>query len=255
MSKRSGKPFPFFFFHFERTKTYSTTQGTTHKLLKGHSKWVFCLNYNTASNLLVSGGCDGDVRIWNTARGSICLFLFSFFFLGVILIWLGKCMKTLHAHLDYVTAVHFNRDATLIVSCALDGLMYVMEFFFSRSMCSILFFILFKQPDLEHQWWTVSQNISRRSQRHLVRIHKLYISFNTILIKKFWFLGSNSKNKNKKVNMFNFPQTQNTFSQPHTIVLSVFGIIKLHDVWKPIQVIPMQNIAFRLVLALLEGNG
>ena len=37
---------------------------------------------------------------------------------------LGKCMKTLHAHLDYVTAVHFNRDATLIVSCALDGLMY-----------------------------------------------------------------------------------------------------------------------------------
>ena len=33
-------------------------------------------------------------------------------------------MKTLHAHLDYVTAVHFNRDSTLIVSCALDGLMY-----------------------------------------------------------------------------------------------------------------------------------
>ena len=50
-------------------------------------------------------------------------------------------MKTLHAHLDYVTAVHFNRDATLIVSCALDGLMYVMEFFFSRSMCSILFLL------------------------------------------------------------------------------------------------------------------
>jgi len=34
-------------------------------------------------------------------------------------------MKTLHAHLDYVTAVHFNRDASLIVSCALDGLMHV----------------------------------------------------------------------------------------------------------------------------------
>lgn len=35
----------------------------------------------------------------------------------------GKCLKTLHAHLDYVTAVHFNRDASLIVSCACDGLM------------------------------------------------------------------------------------------------------------------------------------
>jgi len=34
-------------------------------------------------------------------------------------------MKTLHAHLDYVTAVHFNRDATLIVSCALDGLIRI----------------------------------------------------------------------------------------------------------------------------------
>jgi len=66
---------------------------------------VFCLNYNAASNLLVSGGCEGDVRIWNVAT--------------------GKCMKTLHAHLDYVTAVHFNRDATLIVSCALDGLIRI----------------------------------------------------------------------------------------------------------------------------------
>jgi hypothetical protein len=35
---------------------------------------------------------------------------------------LGKCMKTLHAHLDYVTAAHFDHDVTLIVSCALDGL-------------------------------------------------------------------------------------------------------------------------------------
>ena len=40
----------------------------------------------------------------------------------------GKCMKTIHAHLDYVTAAHFNRDATLIVSCSLDGLMYAHEY-------------------------------------------------------------------------------------------------------------------------------
>ena len=35
-------------------------------------------------------------------------------------------MKTMHAHMDYVTAVHFNRDASLVVSCALDGLMHVL---------------------------------------------------------------------------------------------------------------------------------
>lgn len=40
-----------------------------------------------------------------------------------IVLGTGKCIKTIHAHLDYVTAVHFNRDAGLIVSCALDGLM------------------------------------------------------------------------------------------------------------------------------------
>ena len=39
----------------------------------------------------------------------------------------GRCIKTLNAHLDYVTAVHFNRDGSLVVSCALDGLMYVMR--------------------------------------------------------------------------------------------------------------------------------
>ena len=103
-------------------------KGLTHKLLKGHTKWVFCLNYNPASNLLVSGGCEGDVRIWNVARGKFVFILCPQPCAHVCL--LGKCMKTLHAHLDYVTAVHFNRDATLIVSCALDGLMCVSASYF-----------------------------------------------------------------------------------------------------------------------------
>jgi len=34
-------------------------------------------------------------------------------------------MKTLDGHLDYVTAVHFNRDGSLVVSCALDGLIRI----------------------------------------------------------------------------------------------------------------------------------
>jgi WD40 repeat protein len=46
-------------------------QGTSTKVLKGHSSYVFCVNYNTASNLLVSGGCEGDVRIWNVAKGMV----------------------------------------------------------------------------------------------------------------------------------------------------------------------------------------
>ena len=34
----------------------------------------------------------------------------------------GKCLKTLPAHSDPVSAVNFNRDGTLIVSSSYDGL-------------------------------------------------------------------------------------------------------------------------------------
>ena len=37
----------------------------------------------------------------------------------------GKCLKTLPAHSDPVTAVNFNRDGSLIVSSSYDGLWYV----------------------------------------------------------------------------------------------------------------------------------
>jgi WD40 repeat protein len=43
--------------------------------------------------------------------------------LGVI----GKSLKVLPAHSDPVTAVSFSHDGTLIVSCAMDGLMYVLR--------------------------------------------------------------------------------------------------------------------------------
>ena len=45
-------------------------KGVTSKVLKGHSSHVFCINYNTEGTQLVSGGCEGDVRIWNAAKGA-----------------------------------------------------------------------------------------------------------------------------------------------------------------------------------------
>ena len=39
----------------------------------------------------------------------------------------GKCLKTLPAHSDPVTAVNFNRDGSLIVSSSYDGLWYVLQ--------------------------------------------------------------------------------------------------------------------------------
>ncbi|TFY79370.1 hypothetical protein EWM64_g4641 [Hericium alpestre] len=54
------------------------------------------------SNLLVSGGFDETVRVWDVAR-------------------------VLPAHSDPVTAVSFNHDGTLIVSCAMDGLIRIWD--------------------------------------------------------------------------------------------------------------------------------
>jgi WD40 repeat protein len=46
-------------------------QGITVKVLKGHTNYVFCLNYNPAGSLLASGGFDESVRIWDVARGGL----------------------------------------------------------------------------------------------------------------------------------------------------------------------------------------
>ncbi|RXW18227.1 hypothetical protein EST38_g7609 [Candolleomyces aberdarensis] len=57
--------------------------------------------------MLVSGGYDETVILWDIAR--------------------AKPMRTLPAHSDPVTAVTFNHDGTLIVSCAMDGLMRIWD--------------------------------------------------------------------------------------------------------------------------------
>lgn len=45
-------------------------QGISVKVLRGHTNYVFCLNYNPASSLLASGGFDESVRVWDVARGA-----------------------------------------------------------------------------------------------------------------------------------------------------------------------------------------
>jgi COMPASS component SWD3 len=93
-------------------------QGGTAKVLIGHTNFVFCLNYNPSGSLLASGGYDESVRIWDVARGA---------FSASSSVWdadciSGKTTKVLPAHSDPVTAVSFNHDGTLVVSCAMDGL-------------------------------------------------------------------------------------------------------------------------------------
>ncbi|KAG6813079.1 hypothetical protein H0H92_014138 [Tricholoma furcatifolium] len=101
---------------------WSLELGAAARTLIGHTNFVFCLNYNPSSNLLVSGGYDETVRVWDVARGSKAFFKLSLTSLNMF--HAGKSLKVLPAHSDPVTAVSFNHDGTLIVSCAMDGLMY-----------------------------------------------------------------------------------------------------------------------------------
>lgn len=91
------------------------------KVLKGHTNFVFCVNFSPSSNLLVSGGFDETVRVWDVARGNVLHT--SALHRTELFRYAGKPLKTLPAHSDPVTAVTFNHDGTLIASCAMDGLM------------------------------------------------------------------------------------------------------------------------------------
>ena len=93
---------------------------TNVKILRGHTNFVFCVNFSPQSNLLVSGGFDETVRIWDVARGRLIHRMDVNITTQSLRV--GRSMKTLPAHSDPVTAVTFNHDGTLIASCAMDGL-------------------------------------------------------------------------------------------------------------------------------------
>ena len=90
------------------------------KTLKGHSNYAFCCNFNPQSNLVVSGkNLFWQWPFFTTLFGDWAV-LYRACFLGSfdesVRIWdvrTGKCLKTLPAHSDPVSAVHFNRLDTV----------------------------------------------------------------------------------------------------------------------------------------------
>ncbi|KAF9645000.1 hypothetical protein BDM02DRAFT_3120967 [Thelephora ganbajun] len=39
------------------------------RIPKGHTSYVLCVNYNSASDKPVYNCCDGDTRIWDVTKG------------------------------------------------------------------------------------------------------------------------------------------------------------------------------------------
>ncbi|KAF8761063.1 WD domain, G-beta repeat [Rhizoctonia solani] len=91
----------------DKTVRIFTLETRHPECFRGHTNYVFCVNYNPSSNLIVSGSYDESVKLWDVSR--------------------GRCMKTLSAHSDPVMAAGFNRDGTMIVSCSIDGLIRIWD--------------------------------------------------------------------------------------------------------------------------------
>ncbi|XP_050374768.1 COMPASS-like H3K4 histone methylase component WDR5A [Argentina anserina] len=88
-------------------RLWDLDSGRRLQTLRGHTNYVFCVNFNPQANMIVSGSFDETVRIWDVKT--------------------GKCLKVLPAHSDPVTAVDFNRDGSIIVSSSYDGLCRIWD--------------------------------------------------------------------------------------------------------------------------------
>ncbi|GAB2211869.1 hypothetical protein Droror1_Dr00025208 [Drosera rotundifolia] len=75
--------------------------------LRGHTSYVFCVDFNPQGNMIVSGGFDETVRVWDVKT--------------------GRCLRVLPAHSDPVTSVGFDREGKLVVSSSYDGLCRVWD--------------------------------------------------------------------------------------------------------------------------------
>jgi len=60
----------FFFFFFIFFFAIGIAQGKCLRTLEGHTSYVFCVNFNPQSNLIVSGSFDESVRLWDVREGT-----------------------------------------------------------------------------------------------------------------------------------------------------------------------------------------
>jgi len=86
---------------------HSGDNGELIKIMKGHTNYVFCVNFNKLSNILASGSYDESIRLWDVKT--------------------GQCLRRLSAHSDPVTSVDFSQDGTSIVSGSYDGLIRLWD--------------------------------------------------------------------------------------------------------------------------------
>ncbi|CAD8095404.1 unnamed protein product [Paramecium primaurelia] len=111
---------------------YSLVKKKDQAKLIGHSKAVRCICFSSEGNILVSGGDDKSVRIWDYMQGT-------------------QIGENLNGHLDSVNSVEFSKpDGMIILSSGKDGLIkqwhnsdnYRVSEYFPGHDGSILFMVI-----------------------------------------------------------------------------------------------------------------
>ncbi|ULT89477.1 hypothetical protein L3Y34_008139 [Caenorhabditis briggsae] len=83
------------------------SSGHCWRIMKGHTHYVFSCAFNPQTSLVVSGGYDETVRLWNVIT--------------------GMCVRLIPAHTDPVTCVAFNHDGSCVASSSYEGCIRVWD--------------------------------------------------------------------------------------------------------------------------------
>lgn len=127
-------------------RDHSRDGGAVARVFEGHSKPVYCLQFDLALNRLVTGSRDRNIYVWDFEMGKVVKKLVGHRYAVMTLqfdqskvvsggadeqvrIWdvnTGECVQILHGHKEMVTSVRF--DMTKIVSGSADRTCTVYDF-------------------------------------------------------------------------------------------------------------------------------
>ncbi|MGL5064750.1 MAG: AAA family ATPase [Microcoleus sp.] len=99
----------------EKLSAKAASNGLLLTTLRGHSKWVFGVNFSPDGQSLASGGADGTVKLWNLADVSEKSLRETKGIKSE-----GRLVRNFEGHADRVTQVSFSPDGKTLASASFD---------------------------------------------------------------------------------------------------------------------------------------